>query len=344
MSHYLVLSFVDVQGANAIAGFTWGFPAITQFLGFIHALERKSNEQFLKEYQLKTLGCAVIVNKTEQRVFKNGQNLEFFQSRNPPVLKKNKDFNPSPPIIEEGKMNMTVSLIIEVEGNLPTRSTEIMDFEKKLIDLCYTMRLAGGVIQKINNLKLISSNIMTDQRKVLKTIKNLVMPGFVLKDRRDYLIEHYENLQKENEDVELLDAWLDFSALKYKAEKIEDNNSLKENKAQWSYIPKPNKGYLVPLMVGYKSISELYEAGEVEDVRDMEVPSRFVEAVHTIGEWLGAHRIQNIAEYIWRYKYLDDHWYLCQQEKTSLIVNTENQNDIFSDDEELSLEQAINLL
>ncbi len=342
MIHYLVLSFIDVQGANAIAGFTWGFPAITQFLGFTHALERNWNDQFSEVYKIKALGCAVVANATEQRVFKNRQNLEFLQSKRTPTFDKDK--SSSPPIIEEGKMNMTVSLIIEVEGNLPTRSTEIMDFEKKLIDLCYTMRLAGGVIQKINNLKLISSNIMTDQRKVLKTIKNLVMPGFVLKDRRDYLIEHYENLQKENEDVELLDAWLDFSALKYKAEKIEDNNSLKENKAQWSYIPKPNKGYLVPLMVGYKSISELYEAGEVEDVRDMEVPSRFVEAVHTIGEWLGAHRIQNIVEYIWRYQYLDDHWYLCQQEKTSLIVNTENQNDIFSDDEELSLEQAINLL
>ena len=41
MSQYLVLSKINIQNANSIAGLTWGFPAITNFLGFTHALNRK---------------------------------------------------------------------------------------------------------------------------------------------------------------------------------------------------------------------------------------------------------------------------------------------------------------
>ena len=46
MSQYLVLSHIDTQNANSIAGLTWGFPAITQFLGFTHALSRKLSSHY----------------------------------------------------------------------------------------------------------------------------------------------------------------------------------------------------------------------------------------------------------------------------------------------------------
>jgi CRISPR-associated protein Csy2 len=41
MSQYIVVNRIKVQNANAIAGFTWGFPAITNFLGFVQNLSRK---------------------------------------------------------------------------------------------------------------------------------------------------------------------------------------------------------------------------------------------------------------------------------------------------------------
>lgn len=41
MNHYILIDHVQVQDANAIAGFTWGFPSITHFLGFAHLLQRK---------------------------------------------------------------------------------------------------------------------------------------------------------------------------------------------------------------------------------------------------------------------------------------------------------------
>jgi CRISPR-associated protein Csy2 len=36
MNQYILIERIKVQNANAIAGFTWGFPAITHFLGFVH--------------------------------------------------------------------------------------------------------------------------------------------------------------------------------------------------------------------------------------------------------------------------------------------------------------------
>ena len=41
MSQYILIKKLNVQNANAIAGLTYGFPAITNFLGFAHVLSRK---------------------------------------------------------------------------------------------------------------------------------------------------------------------------------------------------------------------------------------------------------------------------------------------------------------
>ena len=44
MKQYILLDRLKVQNANAISGFTWGFPSITHFLGFTHNLQRKLND------------------------------------------------------------------------------------------------------------------------------------------------------------------------------------------------------------------------------------------------------------------------------------------------------------
>ena len=41
MNQFILIDHIIVQNANAVAGFTWGFPAITHFLGFVHNLSRK---------------------------------------------------------------------------------------------------------------------------------------------------------------------------------------------------------------------------------------------------------------------------------------------------------------
>lgn len=334
MSHYLVLSFVDVQSANAIAGFTWGFPAVTSFLGFSHVLERKFNEHSHSGYKIEILGCSIVSNKIQQRVYEKNWSYHFIQSRTAPLYGTG--------IVEEGKLNMTVSLVLDIQGSLPKTNDEIAAFEQEMLNVCYALRIAGGTILNIKQLKLISAHPSNDTSKVQRAIKSMVMPGFILKDRRGYLAEHHEQLVKNNPEASIFDAWLDFSALKYKAERVSDGDEKISDKAQWNYVPKPQKGYLVPLMVGYKSISDLYEPGDVANVRDTTVPARFVEAVHSVGEWQGAHRIKDIQTYMWKYHYLDEHWYLCQQNNPE--VNSLETEENLTEAEELTLNQALDLL
>ena len=44
MSYLLLLPHIRIENANAVAGLTWGFPAITHFLGYVHALSRRVSE------------------------------------------------------------------------------------------------------------------------------------------------------------------------------------------------------------------------------------------------------------------------------------------------------------
>ncbi len=147
MSQYIVLSKIKIQNANSIAGFTWGFPAITQFLGFTHALSRKISSQYNGEYDTEFSGCMVVANQVDNKVYQPRAygDFEFLQSRNPPVLEKNKNYSPSPPIIEEGKLNTTVSLVIELSQSLDLTTDEVKKLEQKINSLCHVMRIAGGV-------------------------------------------------------------------------------------------------------------------------------------------------------------------------------------------------------
>jgi CRISPR-associated protein Csy2 len=353
MSQYLVLSHIDVQNANSVAGLTWGFPAITHFLGFTHALNRKLSGHNGGEYESELTGCAVISHTFENKVYqpKKYADFEFLQSKNPPVLAKHK--STSPPIIEEGKMNLTVSLVIELNNPLVLATKEIEKLQKKVMSMCCQMRLAGGTILNIKQAKLLSASTSEQHIAMLRKIKRLTMPGFVLLDRSDYLQNHFQELNvlhKADESVtdepQLLDAWLDFAALKYKAipHLSEGQSEPDENTpADWEYIAKPNPGYLVPLMTGYKAISDLYDPGSVLNTRDEITPSRFVEAIHSIGEWKGIHSLKDLHDVIWRYQH-DDQWYLCKQGGATKVGEpTDQKLPVTAESQTLNFNEALNL-
>ena len=392
MSQYIIINRIKVQNANAIAGFTWGFPAITHFLGFVHNLSRKLSESE-KYKDISVSGCMVVAHEHHVHTFGNYEK-KFIQSRNPPYLHGIEAANKSKtaPVIEEGKMNMLVSLLINYTGTIGNREDS---FKKWVETNCYLQRLAGGTILDIGTVSLQTFENEND----VKLIMHRLLPGFVLMDRSDYLKEHYETLQQENLDTELLDAWLDFSSLKQKARpkydliskhlqglvKSDPDNdaylqmltdwqehlnivpyeegewpesvqsyfdSIQEDKqnkkllsqwksyckpdekteADWEYIPKPKPGYLVPIMTGYKAISKVYKNEEVANTRDHETDVCFVESVHSVGEWLSAHRIKTIEqlkESVWNYTY-EENWYLCKQG----VESQDNDNqDSFDDDD-----------
>lgn len=379
MSNFLLINHIQVQDANAVAGFTWGFPAITHFLGFVHLLQRKINQNSnFQDIQLG--GCMVITHSHSTRTYRTGSAIAFTQSRNPPYLDSHAKDSP-PPIIEEGKMSMTVSLLIEVEGQLASYGKDFEDWVYKQSSM---QRLAGGSILHIAGVTGFA--ITSERDKSLKQLQRTLLPGFVLINRSDLLSSHFKDLLADDSNAQLFDAWIDFIALKRRARPEHDlidrhlnklakskddhhdnaystllelwqqhlnkpykldnvpqelktyfeqlsnestDKTLKSllnqwqqyylpderSKAQWEYEPKPSKGYLVPIMCGYKAISELLPNEDVAGTRDNETDVCFVEAVHSIGEWRSVHRFKDltaIEDALWQYNYAPN-WYLCSQ-------------------------------
>jgi CRISPR-associated protein Csy2 len=325
---YIIFERLSVQDANCIAGFTYGFPAITHFLGFGHALSRKLS----LSHNLRLHGCAVICHQHQIHAYqpKGYGDYVFAQSKNPPTSRaKAKE---TPPIIEEGKMNMTVSLVMACPDLNLSRAAEISVLKQTLHDLAHQHRLAGGAIEKIAAVHVLN----LDEHKLLRKLKRILLPGFVLMDRSDLLAEHYQDLKQEKADAELMDAWLDFSALKYQAKPTLKENEMGPNdttEAEWLRMDKPAKGWLVPITNGYKAISPVYPAGEVANTRDSTTPVCFVEAAHSVGEWRSLHRIQQVTDILWHYRHEQD-WYLCQQAQPEPAANEleEAADDDFEDD------------
>src|SRR5690606_32360830 len=149
-----------------------------------------------------------------------------------------------------------------------------------IMNLAHQHRLAGGAIQHIAAIHVLN----LDEQKLLRKLKRLLLPGFVLMDRSDLLAGHYHSLKQQQADAELMDAWLDFSALKYQAEPKLKEGELEptdKTEAEWVRLDKPAKGWLVPITNGYKAISPVYPAGEVSNTRDSNTPVCFVEAAHS---------------------------------------------------------------
>lgn len=198
MSQYLLIERITVQNANAASGFTWGFPAITHFLGFSHNLNRKL-QQAGGFNEVILAGCVVVAHQQHIKSYKESFTTRFSQNKANHYLSNTTSTNlgKTPPINEEAKMNMIVSLLIPVEGYLGGSENKLTQF---INNACQTQHLAGGTVLSVENIALINLAEEDQQRE----IRYKLLPGFVLQDRSVYLTEHFVNLQKSNPEVELL--------------------------------------------------------------------------------------------------------------------------------------------
>ncbi|AKH65625.1 MULTISPECIES: type I-F CRISPR-associated protein Csy2 [Photorhabdus] len=308
MSYLIVLRHVKVENANAIAGLTYGFPAITHFLGFTHALSRKLQQN----HDLRLENCGVICHNHQLHAYQSDpiRDKVFALTRNPLTKEaKTAAFN------EEGRMHMTVSLLIECLGEIENGDEGARDLEKHLWEICQTQRLAGGTITEIAKVDVIA---FPQQEQETRKLMRRLLPGFALLDRSELLTDHYNALKQDNPQVELIDAWLDFAAIKMRAIPVqEDKQPEIGDPAHWEYVPKPGSGYLVPLMTGYQAISPLYPAGKVEKTRDPNTPFCFVEAIYGVGEWRSPHRINDIRQLLWCHHYQEGVYRCCNQQSVT---------------------------
>lgn len=303
---YLLLRQVKIHNANAFSSpLTIGFPAMTAWLGAMHALERKLRQhEALSDIRLTKL--AVSCYDFNLQTYKGpGDYVNSVIITANPLRKKGASFE-RPPFIEEARVHLTVSLLMEVDGLAPS---SFSTFSEKTTEALMVMKIAGGDIldflpiqDSMESTSTRNSRLLLvdeeNERDVRRAILSL-MPGYVLVERRQLLKQKQEELNQQD----TLQAMLDLLALHYEYDDEQDS---------WHLQPRKEKGWLVPIVTGFKGLTPL---GHIANQRDGSTLHRFAEPVLTLGEFKMAHRFDCIDDMMWHYHYdKDKDLYVCVNE------------------------------
>jgi len=296
-SNLLILPRLRIQNANAISSpMTWGFPAMSAFVGFMHALERKLPEEI--DLELKSIG--VICHQHQAQTTQDFVH-RFNLTRNP-VDKAGK----TAAIVEEGRIHLEVTLVFSVDGeDCLSAEAEREQVAKTVAQIAAGMRIAGGsFLPGVSNTStkpaLIPLSDDTEEKhKQFRRLKMRWLPGFALVLRDDLLQSHHAALAADSPESTLLDAWLDLSRLNIECHQTEstDRDDNAKPEVNWENQHKP--GWIVPIPIGYGALSQLHEAGSVTNARDNTTPFRFVESLYSVGQWVSPHRLQSIDDMLW---------------------------------------------
>ena len=284
MSEYVLLKRVRVQNANALSSpFTFGFPAVTAFLGFAHALQRQVNPTADPDELLIT-GVGIVSHALDLQDHQDNYSRTLRLTANP----LDKDGN-RPSFVEEGRCHLTVSLLLEVE-NLPNgraREELVHDLPQRLLARC---KLAGGDILSVARVQVLADN---------KAGLRALMPGYALLERRQLMAEAMQAGQ------DALDALHGLLQIRHRCTLNAD-----EKTATW-HSSRAQAGWIVPIAVGFHALTAPSVA---QQQRDEQTPHRFVESVITAGEFVMPYRLTGLADLIWRYQHApDSDVYLCSQ-------------------------------
>lgn len=294
MRRFILIPHLKIHNANAMSSpYSIGFPAITAWLGAMHALQRKLNA---KGHDIELRRLAVSCHDFSLQTHK-GQS-DFVHSIIGTANPLDKDGS-RPAFIEEARCHLEVSLLIEVE-NLGKKQRE--GLLTILPEIVNSMKFAGGDVLAVYDQQILDFDEDGQKDQELKPILNKLMLGHVLIERRDLVIQSMQDGQ------DALDAVLDHLKVKHSSQ-IDENG-----KITWSSSRK-EKGWFVPIAVGFQGISEL---GIAKNQRDADTPHRFAEAVLTLGEFVMPYRIENIDQLLWQYLVdLENNLYLCQNLTTN---------------------------
>jgi len=288
MKRILLIPHVKVQNANALSSpYTIGFPAMTAWLGAVHAMQRHLNQDDFDE--LKFISAAVVCHRLDMQTYKGyGDYVHSIVGTGNPL--DNTGSRTS--FIEEARCHLTVSLAIEYDGlGFTDQETFIEDVRKQLHK---NMKIAGGDIIDFRRPELIT----VDSEKSLRAFIRRLMPGYTIIERRELMIEAME------EGKDAIDALLDYLTVKHRCQQDEKGN------VQWITNRKTH-GWIVPIATGFHGITDL---GNALNQRDSDTPHRFAESIVTLGEFVMPYRIQSLDDMFWKYRTdLANNLYLCEQ-------------------------------
>ena len=258
MRRFLLIPQIKIHNANAISSpYTIGFPAMTAWLGAVHALQRHVQQQGFSDVNFLKVGISC--HAFDLQTYKGSGDFvsSIIGTSNPLDYKPTKE-NPKnaerPAFIEEARCHLTVSLLVEYEGLDPD---DLNAFNLVVDTQLHSMKMASGDILSAKPIEVLSLN--EDEPSELKKITNRLMLGHVLIERRDLMIKSMNNGK------DALDALLDHLKLMHRAEEDKDGN------VTWT-TQRLEKGWLVPIAIGFQGISELAIA---KNQRDSTTPHRF---------------------------------------------------------------------
>lgn len=299
----LLIPHLRIHNANALSSpYTIGFPAMTAWLGAMHALQRKLNQHGIN---ITFNGIGVVSHRFDLQTYQGPSDYvaSIIGTGNPlePKADKNKPKGNAvrPSFIEEARCHLTVSLVIQYTGI--NKADEAAVLEKMALCLQAEMKIAGGDILSFRPL-----GFFRDFAK----LKLKLMPGYAIIERNDLMREAMEQGQ------DALDALLDYVAVHHHCTQEEQNG---KPIVHWQSKRKTTgsdgqTGWIIPIASGFHAISPPAQA---KNQRDADTPHRFAESIVTLGEFKMPYKIENIDALLWHYQYQpENNLYLCQQSVT----------------------------
>ncbi len=292
MKNILLIPRIQIHNANALSSpYTIGFPAMTAWLGAVHALQRllKARHDDFEDLVFKSVG--VVCHDINLQTYKGQSDFVYsIIGTGNPLDKSGK----RPSFIEEARCHLTVSLIIEYDCDYDEDLTDFVDMLIK-----GKLKFAGGDVINARPSETIEISNTQNRHQLLTKL----MPGFCLVERRDLM------QQAMLEGLDAIDALLSYLTINHTCQR-DDSGKVTWASGRKAKVDK-GQGWIVPIATGFQGISEL---GTAENQRDPETLHRFAESIVTLGAFIMPYRIENLDHMLWHYHTdPENNLYLCQQ-------------------------------
>ena len=305
MRPFLLIPHIRIHNANAMSSpYSIGFPAMTAWLGAVHALQRKLQQ--LSDFEnlcLSKVGISCHQLEVQTHRSKGDFVSSIIGTGNP----LDKDGS-RPSFIEEARCHVTVSLLIEMSESDP-------EWEESLpiaiAPMLRQMKMAAGDVLSFREPQVVY--LEEGNAIELKKLTQRLMLGHVLVERRQLLQDYVAT----NPEQDVLHALLAHLHIRHRVavDANQEAIAIGNNQYLWE-ASRLQAGWLVPIAVGFQGISPL---GLAQNQRDANTPHRFAESVLTLGEFVMPYRIERIDDMLWHYHVdAEQDLYVCQTSVASL--------------------------